>query len=350
MGLAASQFALGMLVDEKARIEAREMTISNNKRLLAKEQSNLSQEYYSKLQRKKLNYYNNGAYLPVTYSYLMGDANYKNAMINNAAISMLSEENAAGLSINTPAVKTDDSIILTDYRGLVVLNGEYANAIKQTLGNKVKCDGNGRGSTFSQDAIPEIIANYLGYTPGGNEYNILMAVYNNDKNAINTLLPNQTDGTKPDGTNVTNGFKTNIRTQPYEALINFYKPIFQSCATNGWTTEYSSNLSDSEYINNAVASGIFQLQTIDRCGKYEPGTSLQYYLNAAFLTERRDSVEQEELTAWFNSEKEKIAEKESYWDIELQNISTELAAINTEIESVQSFIDNEVSSKFSMGT
>ena len=91
------------------------------------------------------------------------------------------------------------------------------------------------------------------------------------------------------------------------------------------------------------------MQTVDDYGEYEAGTSLQYYLNAAFVTERRDSVEQEEITAWYNAEKEKISAKEDYWDVQLQNLSTELSAIETEIESVQSLIDDAISSVFDWG-
>ena len=132
-------------------------------------------------------------------------------------------------------------------------------------------------------------------------------------------------------------------------MIDFYKPIFTACAANGWTTEYASNLSDSDYISDALTSGIFHLASVGEYGVYEPDTSLQYYLNAAFVTARRDSVEQAEITAWYNAEKEKISAKEDYWDIELQNLSTELSAINTEIESVQSLIDDAISSVFDWG-
>ena len=346
MGLAALQFSLCMFVEQKARNELATMRASNNKMALSRAQSDLSQEYYSKLQAKKLNYYNNGAYVPITYSYLMGDASHKDAHIFNIGYSMLDPTTAAQYNVssaNVTPTKTDSSIILTDYRGLVVLNGEYAKAIQNVVGGGVSRDGNGKGTTFSQAAIPEIIANYVGYTPGSELYEAFMAVYNNDTTKMAQLgLTGQIDGSKINGDVVKNGLQVTTRADVFRSTIDFYKPIFQAAASNGWTTEYASELTDSDYISNALTSGIFQLATVNKSGQYEAGTNLQYYLNAAFITERRDSVEQEELTAWYNAEKARIATKEDYWDVELQNLSTELSAIETQIESIESLIDNAI--------
>lgn len=355
MGLACSQVRLLTLISRKADNELETMLVSNKKLALSREQSELSQEYYSKLQNKKINYYSDGAYVPITYSYLMGDSSLKSSFVDSYAASMITDSDIAAeygiASSSTPVTKTDNSVILTDYRGLVILNNEYANAIIATCGDDVKCDGSGRGSTFKASYIPQIIANYMGFSEGSTEYQAIIAVYNNDTAALETLGLSTTniDGTKEDGTVVEGGFTSSTRVEAYQQMVDFYKPIFQACASNGWTTEYTSNLSDSDYISNALTSGIFHLQTVDDYGEYEAGTSLQYYLNAAFVTERRDSVEQEEITAWYNAEKEKISAKEDYWDVELQNLSTELSAIETEIESVQSLIDDAISSVFDWG-
>ncbi len=354
MGLACSQVRMLTLISRKADNELETMLISNKKLALSREQSELSQEYYSKLQTKKINYYNDGAYSTITYSYLMGDSTLKSSFIDTYAMSYINSDIADEYdlsSISTSVTKTDNSIILTDYRGLVVLNNEYANAIIATCGDDVSCDGNGRGSTFKASYIPQIIATYMGFTEGSDEYNAIIAVYNNDTEALEALGLGTTtiDGTTEDGTVISSSFTSSTRASVYQQIIDFYKPIFQACASNGWTTEYTSNLSDSDYISNALTSGIFQLQTVDDYGEYESGTSLQYYLNAAFITERTDSETQAEITAWYNAEKEKISAKEDYWDVELQNLSTELSAIETEIESVQSLIDDAISSVFDWG-
>ncbi len=347
MALASSQARLITLVHRKADIELDETLISNKKMALSREQSDLAQKYHSKLQRKKINYYNNGAYLPITYGYLMGDANYKNAIIDNAAIALMGSTAAAAAGLrqsSVPAVKTDNSVVLTDYRGFVVLCGDYASAIQSVCGNSVSCDGNGKGSPFNKSYVPEIIASFLGISKGSSEYNNFMAAYNNQ--SIEATI----DGSKQNGDVVQGGLDTTSRTSTYQSLINFYKPIFTAAAANGWTTEYSSNLADSDYMSNALTSGIFQLASVNDFGNYEAGTSLQYYLNAAFITERRDSQDQEEITAWYNAEKAKISAKEDYWDVELQNLSTEYNAVTTEIDAIKSMIEDAISSVFDWGS
>ena len=68
------------------------------------------------------------------------------------------------------------------------------------------------------------------------------------------------------------------------------------------------------------------------------------------MTARTDSEVREELTAWYNAEKERISEKESWIDMDINNLSTELEAINTEIQSVQSYLDDAISTVFDWGS
>ena len=62
------------------------------------------------------------------------------------------------------------------------------------------------------------------------------------------------------------------------------------------------------------------------------------------------SEAREEVTAWYNAEKERISMKEDYLDVEMNDLSTELEAINTEIQSIQSLIDDAISSVFDWGS
>ena len=50
------------------------------------------------------------------------------------------------------------------------------------------------------------------------------------------------------------------------------------------------------------------------------------------------------------AEKERISEKENWIDIDMDNLSTELEAINTEIQSVKSLVDDAISSVFDWGS
>ena len=77
---------------------------------------------------------------------------------------------------------------------------------------------------------------------------------------------------------------------------------------------------------------------------------MTYYVTQGAIQTRTDSDTREEVTAWYNAEKERISEKETYLDLEIQDFSTELEAINTEIQSIQSLIDDAISSVFDWGS
>ena len=140
MGLACSNIRLLTLTARKADCEYGISIDSMRKMALSREQSNLSKEYYSKLQAKSIAYYDNGKYNKINYSYLMGyGANY------------------AAITNGSKPLKSENSMILTDYKGQVVMDDAYANALVAVLGSSAM-DSNGRGGTFSTDKIPEILA------------------------------------------------------------------------------------------------------------------------------------------------------------------------------------------------
>ena len=97
---------------------------------------------------------------------------------------------------------------------------------------------------------------------------------------------------------------------------------------------------NSNYVSDALVSGVFQLEQVDEAGGYQPDASLTYFITRGLVLERTDSSVREEITAWYNAEKERISEKESWLDLEITDLSTELEAINTEIESINSLIED----------
>jgi hypothetical protein len=116
------------------------------------------------------------------------------------------------------------------------------------------------------------------------------------------------------------------------SIVDFYYPIFLAASSNGWTTEYNKDMaSNDNYVSDALVSGSFQLAEVNDYGEYDEGTSLTYFVTAGQIQTRTDSDAREEITAWYNSEKELINEKETYIDLDLENLSTELEAINTVI-------------------
>ena len=329
MGLACSQIRLLTLTSRKADCEYGISINSMEKMALTREQSQLSREYQSKLQSKQISYYANGQYNKINYNYLMGyGANY------------------TAITGGTQPLKSDYSMILTDYKGQVVLSDTYANAITSVLGSSAM-NNKGQGGTFSTDQIPAILAQI---TPGYTAEQF-QAVIGGDKVSSEYTADNvQTTTGEATGEQTVVDTSDNT-TNLLQSIVDFFYPIFQAAAANGWTTEYNKEMkTNDDYISDAIVSGTFQLETVNDDGNYDTGTSLTYFITAGLVQERTDSSVREEITAWYEAEKARISEKEDWLDLENQDLSTELEAINTEIQSIQSLIDDAISSVFDWGS
>ena len=319
MGLAASQARLLCLTARKADCEFGISINAMQKMALTREQSELAQEYNSRLQAKQISFYANGQYNKINYQYLMGYGN-----------------DYAKIWDKSCPMKNKLNMVLTDYKGQVVLSKDYANAITSVLGSDFM-DSNGRGKSFDKSRIPEILAELTGFA-SADEFKTVMNGGSTDTSysghSINTITQEVTRN------NITID-SSSKDTDMVQAIIDFYLPIFQAAASNGWTTEYNNEMSaNPDYISDAIVSGTFQLETIDSFGNYDEGSSLMYFLTAGDVSQSSNSEAREEITAWYNAEKARISEKESYLDLENQDLSTELEAIKTEMESIKSIIDD----------
>ena len=330
MGLACSNIRLLTLTARKADCEYGISIDSMRKMALSREQTQLSQEYNSKLKAKQISYYANGKYNKINYSYLMGYGN-----------------NYSAITGGTQPLKSQNSMILTDFKGQVVMSKAYASAITSVLGSSAM-DSQGRGGTFSTDQIPAILATLL---PGFTEDQFKNAIDGKsqdstsyDANGVQTITGNST------GNKVTVD-NTETITKKIQSIVDFYYPIFQAAAANGWTTEYNNDMgTNDDYVSDALSSGTFQLATVNDEGNYDPDTSLTYYVTSGLVSQNNNSEVREEITAWYEAEKARISEKEDYLDIDMDNLSTELESINTEIQSIQSLIDDAISSVFDWGS
>ena len=330
MGLACSNIRLLTLTARKADCEYGISIDSMRKMALSREQTQLSQEYNSKLKAKQISYYANGKYNKINYSYLMGYGN-----------------NYSAITGGTQPLKSQNSMILTDFKGQVVMSKAYASAITSVLGSSAM-DSQGRGGTFSTDQIPAILAKLL---PGFTEDQFKNAIDGKsqdstsyDANGVQTITGNST------GNKVTVD-NTETTTKKIQSIVDFYYPIFQAAAANGWTTEYNNDMgTNDDYVSDALSSGTFQLATVNDEGNYDPDTSLTYYVTSGLVSQNNNSEVREEVTAWYEAEKARISEKEDYLDIDIDNLSTELESINTEIQSIQSLIDDAISSVFDWGS
>ncbi len=328
MGLACSQIRLLTLTARKADCEYGISINSMEKMALTREQSALSREYQSRLQSKQISYYANGQYNKINYNYLMGYGR------NYAAI----------LSGSQP-LKSENSMILTDFKGQVVMSQAYADAITSVLGSSAM-NSKGQGGTFSTDNIPAILAALI---PGTTEEQF-QTVMNNEKveSSFDADSVQTTTGEATGDKTVVN--TSDETTDKIQQIIDFYYPIFQAAAANGWTTEYNKDMAaNDDYVSDAIVSGTFQLETVNEDGNYDPDTSLTYFVTNGMVQERTDSSVREEITAWYEAEKARISEKENWLDIENQDLSTELEAINQELQSLQSLIDDSISTNFDWG-
>ena len=330
MGLACSQIRLLTLTARKADCEYGISIDSMQKMALTREQTQLAQEYNSKLKATQVAYYANGKYNKINYQYLMGyGANYS-AILNGSN-----------------PLKKENSMILTDYKGQVVMSKAYANAITSVLGSSAM-DSQGRGGTFSSDKIAAILAELL---PGFTEEQFQKAIdgKSQDSSSYNANLVNTVTG--EDTGKTTTVDNTDTVSTKIQSIVDFYYPIFQAAAANGWTIEYNEEMGmNDNYVSDAISSGIFQLATVNEDGNYEPDTSLSYYVVSGLVQQNNNSEVREEVTAWYEAEKARISEKEDYIDLDMDNLSTELETINQEIQSIKSLIDDAVSSVFDWGS
>lgn len=322
MGLAASQINLLTLTRRKASCELGISIDAMRKMQLTREMSQLTQEYNSKLSAKQVVYHADNSYHKVDYQYLMG---------NRSTFSNV------GFQRNTSKIKNNYNMVLTDYTGKVVLSNYYANAI-------MKVCNVGLGGSFSMDKLPEILEEL-------NPAKIFTA--DNYRNGVENYTWSATGYSPVQGSgsaHATTGSSTTAYNEAIENIIAYFYPIFLAASVNGWTVDYNNQINNNDdYLTDAIVSGTLVLAEVDEYGQYDGDATLTYFSIAGDIDLRPDTSKREELTREYDAEKERIAEKESWIDLEMEDLSTELEAIKTEIESVKTYVNDAIQSVFSWG-
>lgn len=328
MGLACSQIRLLTLTARKADCEYGISIDSLEKMALTREMSELSSEYYSRLKSKQVCYYNNGKYNQITAEYLMGYSNDLTPLLEGKK-----------------PLKNDNSMVLADYKGSIILNDAYAQAIIAVCGSSIM-NGQGVGGTFSSSHIPAILAEFTNrYSK--DDFQKAMNGMTLSSSFDGRVINGSTGDTLASGLEVDTSDSTNSEIQK---ILNFYLPIFNAAASNGWTTEYNKDMAlNTDYVSDAISSGTFQIIGVDNFGGFDYEKNLTYYLMASSIETKTNAESREEITAWYNAEKDRISEKETRVDLHMDELSTELEAIKTEIESIQSLIDDAVQSVYDWG-
>ena len=319
MALGLSSNHLLCLTRQKADLECN-ISIGNMHKLqLANETTDLAQEHARRSRCKKLAFFANGDYRDISYGYLMGYGS------NTAPI----------LSGGQP-LKSENSMVLTNYKGQVVLSDDYAAAIKKVVG-PAAINKQGVGQPFSTDYIPAIIAELC---PGYTAEQVKTVIDGNSLNSSYGADGQSINGTNPN-VNINNSAED---TEILQALVDFYYPIFAAAAANGWTTEYNNEINQQGYISDALLSGAFQLMMVEGSGEFEEDTSLNFFTNAGYIETVSDSETREEVNAWYEAEKNRIAEKENILDIQISEWSTTLEAVKVEIKALESYVSDAISS------
>lgn len=326
MAFSIEQIQICMVTERKASCETQETILSSRKMALTAESTNLSRQYQAKLRSKDIAYYANGQYNKMSYGYLMGYGSSTPYMIQN----------------NPDSLKKDNSMILTDASGRVVMSNQYASYLKKVLGND--CVKFGKGGTFSEDKIPAIIAEIC--SPSISEEDIADYINKNELSNRKTW-----DGgasvVKTASLDVVETGKTHDNTDKYteiiQSVVEFFYPMFQAAANNGWTTQYSNQIErNPDYISDALVTGSLQLQQVQCDGTYVPDASLSYFKMSGLVSERSDSGAREEITAWYNQQKDLITQKENAYDMEITELDAQIQAYNTQLESLKSLLQDDM--------
>ena len=111
-------------------------------------------------------------------------------------------------------------------------------------------------------------------------------------------------------------------------------------------------VSNSDNLQEGLKSGLYQLVNVSstKYGGYAKSQSLDYFKTQNYVVEQTDQSERETITAWYNSARADLSEKENYWDSEITQLSAELNTITTEIDSVKKLREDAISSTFKWGS
>lgn len=288
-----------------------------------------------------------GQSIEVGKMFLNGTAqslNTQNAKYLGALVNYFAPILSAGIQNGISCDYTTKGQMVRTSKETQSFNTAFTNGVNLTELNKTTATSLRRGSTD--------------YTTGGGSFNTNTTNKSEDvvSYAIN-YLSNQPDGamvrvTSPKGK--VGYFKREVSTgsttlNVKQITANEYSRNNEITITD---TSYYDIANNKEKLQAGFKSGQFQLALVDdmKRGSYKKNTLLNYFTSMNYVVDKTDSSKREELTAWFNAEQSAISEKETYWDSEIQNLSTELTSVNTEIDSVKKLKSDAIKSVFDWGS
>jgi len=284
MGLAGSQARLLLLTSRQSDVEGQLMRLANQKLLLARKSSDISNEYSNALSTKNLVW--------ITSSGSEVNMNYNLIMRPNEA------NQASQYTLNNTS------------NGKVLLDSTYIQDLElPDSGRAGDLEARMGEVTFLEKTMNVSESVAQAYINAG-------SVSSDDEN-------------------------NNNASDTYEA--NYYLNLYDAINASGWQT--NDNLDNPEYIQNQITNGNITLQTPDSTGQWNSVSSGDTACPYGTTTDD-SAVAIEE--AEYNSKKDALDYQEKQIDVQITNLDTERSAVTTEIDSVKKIIDDNVKRSFKM--
>ena len=119
-----------------------------------------------------------------------------------------------------------------------------------------------------------------------------------------------------------------------------YDALFNQIASRGWTE--NNNVNDKDYLKEMYQNGLMFLTTCGDDGYYYQGD----YSIHSFVKEVTDEEAIARAEAKYNTEKQRLTNKEQIIDLKMRNLDTEISALTTEYDTVKSVISKNIERGF----
>jgi hypothetical protein len=123
---------------------------------------------------------------------------------------------------------------------------------------------------------------------------------------------------------------------------DFFDSLYNNILEHGWRED--SAIDDNEYLEASLKNGRYSMSSLNNDGYYYQTR----YNDTGYMVEVSDTDAIARAEAEFTSKKAELTYKEDTIDIKTKNLDAEIAAINTEVDSVKNIIAKTVEKTFSM--
>ena len=120
----------------------------------------------------------------------------------------------------------------------------------------------------------------------------------------------------------------------------FFDAIFNQICLNGWRENI--NIDNNEYMQGMLKTGKLLLRTMSDDGYFYASN----YSTNNYIREIADEEAVAQAEAKYNTEKQKIENKEETLDLKMKNLDTEMSSLTTEYDTVKSLISKNIEKGF----